>query len=98
MPRVDFSLYLITDRNHAAGRSIHAVVNDALDHGARAVQIREKDLSVRSLLTLTREIATQTKRCGAQCFVNDRVDVCLSVPGVGIHLRSDSLPVDQVRR
>ena len=98
MPRVDFSLYLITDRHHTAGRSIHAVVNEALDHGAGAVQIREKDLPDRSLLTLTREIAAQTTRCGARCFVNDRVDVCLSVPGVGIHLRSDSLPVTQVRR
>jgi thiamine-phosphate pyrophosphorylase len=74
------------------------VLNAALEHGVRAVQIREKDLPVRSLLTLTREIATQTERCAARCFVNDRVDVCLSVPGVGIHLRSDSLPVDKVRR
>ena len=98
MPRVDFSLYLITDRHHTAGRSLDAVVNDALEHGVRAVQIREKDLPVRSLLTLTREIATQIKRRGARCFVNDRVDVCLSVPDVGIHLRSDSLPADQVRR
>ena len=98
MPRVDFSLYLITDRHHTAGRSLHAVVSEALDHGVGAVQIREKDLPIRSLLTLTREIAAQTQRCGAQCFVNDRVDVCLSVPDVGIHLRSDSLPVDQVRR
>lgn len=98
MPRVDFSLYLITDRHHTAGRTLHAVVNEALDHGAGAVQIREKDLAVRSLLTLTREITALTKQYGARCFVNDRVDVCLSVPGVGIHLRSDSLPVDQVRR
>ena len=98
MPRVDFSLYLITDRHHTAGRSLHAVVNAALDHGARAVQIREQDLPVRSLLTLTREMTAQTTRHDARCFINDRVDVCLSVPGVGIHLRSDSLPVDQVRR
>lgn len=98
MPRVDFSLYLITDRHHTAGRSLHSVVNEALNHGAGAVQIREKDLPTRSLLTLTREIAAQTQRCGAQCFVNDRVDVCVSVPDVGIHLRSDSLPVDLVRR
>ncbi|HHZ83627.1 MAG TPA: thiamine phosphate synthase [Nitrospirales bacterium] len=98
MPRVDFSLYLITDRHRTVDHSLHVVITDALDHGAGAVQVREKDLPIRSLLTLTREIAAATKRCGAQCFVNDRVDVCLSVPGVGIHLRSDSLPVDKVRR
>jgi thiamine-phosphate pyrophosphorylase len=98
MPRVDFSLYLITDRQHTSGRSIHAVVNEALDHGVGAVQIREKDLPVRSLLTLTREINEQTTPYGARCFVNDCVDVCLSIFGVGIHLRSDGLPVDQVRR
>ena len=49
-------------------------------------------------MTLTREIDEQATRYGARCFVNDCVDVCLSIFGVGIHLRSDGLPVDQVRR
>ena len=98
MPRVDFSLYVITDWHQTVGRSLPSVVNEALEHGAGAVQIREKELPVRSLLTLTRDIVAQTTRCGAHCFVNDRVDVCLSVPGVGIHLRSNSLPVNQARR
>tara|TARA_B100000315_G_scaffold225997_1_gene232623 strand:+ start:80 stop:724 length:645 start_codon:yes stop_codon:yes gene_type:complete len=98
MPRIDFSLYLITDRCNTADRPLHVVVDAALEHGVGAVQVREKDLSARALLTLTREISAQTKRRDAKCFVNDRVDVCLSVPDVGIHLRSDSLPVNQVRR
>ena len=98
MPRVDFSLYLVTDRYHTSGRSLYVAVNEALEHGAGAVQVREKDLSARLLLTLTKEIAAQANKCAAQCLVNDSVDVCLSVPDIGIHLRSDSLPVDQVRR
>ena len=98
MPEVDFSLYLVTDRSCTGGRSLTAVVNEALEYGAGAVQVREKDLSTRLLLALTSEIFAQANKYAAQCLVNDSVDVCLSVPGVGIHLRADSLPVDRVRQ
>ena len=98
MPKVDFSLYLITDRHQVSGRSLSSAVGEALKNGARAVQIREKDLLVRPLLMLARDIQAQAVQCGACCFINDRVDVCLSVPGAGIHLRSDSLPTDKVRQ
>ncbi|MGZ8430166.1 MAG: thiamine phosphate synthase, partial [Candidatus Deferrimicrobiaceae bacterium] len=43
--RVDFRVYLITDRRQAPGGDILRAVEGALDGGVRAVQLREKDLS-----------------------------------------------------
>ena len=39
---VNFKLYLITDRNLCAPRSLLSVVREACDAGVRAVQLREK--------------------------------------------------------
>ncbi|HSK31504.1 MAG TPA: thiamine phosphate synthase, partial [Candidatus Limnocylindria bacterium] len=44
MPAPDFDLYLVTDRTQTQGRDLLKVLEQALDGGVKAVQIREKDL------------------------------------------------------
>lgn len=98
MPRVDFTLYLVTDRRQTAGRPLLAVLQDALEAGARAVQLRERDLPTRELLELARALRALTRRYGARLLINDRVDLALAVGADGVHLRADSLPVAAGRR
>jgi thiamine-phosphate pyrophosphorylase len=43
------SLYLVTDRQQTAGRPLVEVVEQALQGGVDAVQLREKDLGARVL-------------------------------------------------
>jgi thiamine-phosphate pyrophosphorylase len=63
------------------------------------VQIREKDLGGRALLSVTREAVWLAKRTGgAKIFVNDRLDVALAGGADGVHLPGDGLPVEVVRR
>jgi thiamine-phosphate pyrophosphorylase len=97
MTDIDFKVYLITDRKLAAGGLIPAV-EEALKGGVRAVQLREKDLDVRELLAPARQLRELTSRYGARLFINDRVDVALSVGADGVHLGRESLPPDAVRR
>lgn len=94
---VDFTLYLITDRNQTGGRELCAVVDQALQGGVRAVQLREKDLSVREQYELASEMRVLTTRYGARLFINDRVDIALAVRADGVHLGEESLPVGTVR-
>jgi len=96
--RIDFDLYLVTDRNQTAGRSLDLVVREALAGGVKAVQLREKDLSVRELLRLAGTFRSITAEFGARLLINDRVDVCLAVGADGVHLRAGSLPVPAVRK
>ena len=98
MPTVDFRLLLVTDRQQTKGRPLTAVLRQALMGGAPAVQLREGDCSTRELLGLARDVAQMTSSRDAHLFINDRLDLALTLDGVGVHLRSNSLPVAIARR
>ena len=98
MAGVDFSLYLITDRHQARGRSLQDVVSAALRAGVRAIQLREKDLPTRPLLALARELTDLARSYGARVLVNDRADVCLAADSDGTHLPTAGLRPAAARR
>jgi thiamine-phosphate pyrophosphorylase len=62
------------------------------------VQLREKDLPVRELLSLARELRGITREFGAKLFINDRVDVAVAVDADGVHLGGQSMPASAVRK
>lgn len=95
MPPVDFRLYLISDRRQTAGRPLVSVLAQAVRAGVRAVQLRERDLPVRELRSLAREL--QRELPDARLFINDRVDLALALRTGGAHLRESSLPARVVR-
>src|SRR5262249_26995452 len=90
-------LVLVTDRHSTVGRDLMEVVGAALDGGLPAVQLRDKDLPARALLTLAERLRALTVRSGALLFINDRVDVAIAVGADGVHLPGDSMPVDVAR-
>ena len=96
--RVDFRVYLITDRRQAPGGDIVRAVAGALDGGVRAVQLREKDLPGKELYLLAGRMRELTARHGARLLVNDRVDVALAVGADGVHLGGSSMPASVARR
>lgn len=93
-----FRLYLITDRKLVA--DLPAAVDRALrgvPRGAAAVQLREKDLGARALLSLAREVGAVCRRRGAPLLVNDRIDVALAAGADGVHLAGTSVSVADAR-
>jgi thiamine-phosphate pyrophosphorylase len=71
----------------------------AVAAGVEWVQIREKDLPTRSLLSLTEAAMERARPQGrTRVMVNDRLDVALAAQAHGVHLGRRSLPVDLVRR
>lgn len=94
----DWRLYLITDRHRVGSCNFHEAVAQALQGGVSALQLREKDLPVRALLPLARDMKNLAAPSGARLLINGRVDVMLAVDADGVHLRSDGLPTRSVRR
>ncbi len=94
---VDFKLYLITDRKQTK-LPMPEAVRLALEGGVKAIQLREKDLPVRDLLQLARELRILTRDFGARLFINDRVDVALAVEADGVHLGHQSMPPAPVKK
>ena len=96
--RIEFSLYLITDRRGCAGRDLSSVVEQALQGGVKAVQLREKDLPGRELYVMAMEMRELTRRYGATLFINDRIDIAMAVEADGVHLGEWSIPTDAARK
>ena len=94
-----FQLYYITDRKQIPGASLEATITRAIAAGIDWVQIREKDLPARSLLSLTQAAVAQARvEGGTRVMVNDRLDVALAAGAHGVHLGTHSMPLRRVRR
>jgi thiamine-phosphate pyrophosphorylase len=95
---VDWSVYVITDRQAAGGRSMLDVVRSAVQGGASVVQLREKSVSTRDMVELGRALLEVTRPAGVPLIVNDRVDVALAIEADGVHVGHDDMPVALARR
>lgn len=94
----EWGLYVVTDRKQTAGRPLADVVAAALRGGARAIQLREKDLTTRELCLLLGELLPLARAAGAALLVNDRVDVAMAYDAGGVHLTRLSLPPSVARQ
>jgi len=93
-------LYYITDSAQLKGRSLEESIHRAITARVDWIQIREKDLPVRALLSLTQTAVEQASRETAgrtRVVVNDRLDVALAANASGVHLGTRSMPAAAVR-
>ena len=90
-------LIVITDRLLAHPRTVEEVVTLALEGGARAIQLRDKDAGAREMLASARRLRALTREFEALLFINDRIDVALAVDADGVHLGPDDIPVAALR-
>ena len=98
MPTLSSRLLVVTDRHQTNGRPLVPLLQQVVNAVAPAIQLRERDLSARELVTLAREVQGVTASHRSQLLINDRIDVALALEGVGVHLRSNSLPVSVARQ
>lgn len=96
--REKLRLMVITDRRLAGRRGWLTVVRAALEGGASAIQLRDKEATSGELLEMARELEPLARRQGALFLVNDRFDVALAAKADGVHLGDDDLPVAAARR
>jgi thiamine-phosphate pyrophosphorylase len=97
-PRVDYALYLVSDRPLARGRPLPAVIAAAVAGGCTVVQLREKEASTREFLTLARAVKSVLASGSAPLIINDRIDVALACGADGVHLGQDDMPCAEARR
>jgi thiamine-phosphate pyrophosphorylase len=112
-------LYYITDRTQFRGdelercRGLLAKVSEAASAGVDYIQLRERDLSARELVTLARDALAAVRnhaplRTGnreprvspeqrTRLLINSRTDVALVAGADGVHLRAEDITPDEVR-
>ena len=74
------------------------VVGEALAGGADVIQLREKNLPDRELLSRAREVRILTARAKARFVLNDRPDLARLSGADGVHLGQDDIAVRDARR
>ena len=89
---------LVTDRTLLRGRSLTGALRESVEAGVPAIQLRERDLSTRELLSAAWQLHAMTQACGVPLIINDRVDIAMALDLAGVHLRASSLPVSVARR
>ena len=95
---IDYSLYVITNRDLQRNRSTIEVVEEVIRGGATIIQLREKNLSTRVFFENALTIRKITKRAGIPLIINDRMDIALAVNADGIHLGEEDLPLKYARK
>ena len=93
---MDWTLYVITDRRW--GKSHLEVARAAIEGGATAIQLRDKEATTRELIEAGLALRELTRERGVAFIVNDRVDVALAVEADGVHVGQDDMPAKLARK
>ena len=97
LQNIDYSLYLVTDRGLARGRSTLDIVKAAANGGVTCVQLREKDCLTLEFIEQALSIKDYLSARGIPLIINDRIDVAQAVKADGIHLGQTDMPLDMAR-
>jgi thiamine-phosphate pyrophosphorylase len=92
-----FQLCYITDRKALKPGALLPRIEAAMRAGVDLLQIREKDLPARELITIVRSAVEAARGRSTRIVVNDRLDVALGLGAAGVHLGTQSLPAPIVR-
>ena len=95
--KVDYSLYLVTDRKWLAERELEDSIELAIQGGVTLVQLREKSVSTLKFLQLAIRVKELTSRYHIPLIINDRLDIALAVDADGLHVGQDDLPMLKAR-
>ncbi len=98
-----FMINYITERRTFGGdlaaqrARLYQLIGQAVASGVDFVQIREKDLATRDLLSLVERAVEIARGTATRILVNDRLDIALSAGADGVHLGGQSIPSSRVR-
>lgn len=96
-PKVDYTLYLVTDQGLMTTDTLEEAVEAACKGGVTLVQIREKHASDDEFLDVARRCKKITDAYGVGLIINDNPHVAAAIGAAGVHVGQDDTPVPQVR-
>lgn len=95
--KINYSLYLCTDRSLMTAPTLEQAVNDAIKGGCTVIQLREKQTTTREFYSLALSIKRITEYYQIPLIINDRLDIAAAVNAEGVHLGQKDLPADIAR-
>lgn len=98
MKNVDYTLYLVTDRNQPAPGTFEKVVEEAVRGGATLVQLREKSGDTGLLYARARQLKEVIDTLHVPLIIDDRIDIMMAVDADGVHVGQSDMPASVARK
>ncbi|MBU3190475.1 thiamine phosphate synthase [Clostridium bowmanii] len=95
---IDYSLYLVTDRDVLVDTDIYTDVEEAIKGGVTLVQIREKNMGTLEFYNFALKLKIITDKYKVPMIINDRLDIAQAIGAAGVHLGQRDMPADIARR
>ena len=96
--KIDYSIYLVTDRELMSTETLEEAVEQAIIGGCTLVQLREKDCSSFDFYNTAVKVKEITDKYNIPLLINDRLDIALAVDAAGVHVGQSDLPATVVRK
>jgi thiamine-phosphate pyrophosphorylase len=96
--KMDYTLYLVTDRDLMSTKTLEEAVEQAILGGCTMVQLREKTASSLEFYKSAVSVKAVTDKYNVPLIINDRADIALAVGAAGIHVGQSDLPAAIVRK
>ena len=97
LQNIDYSLYLVTDRGLAGGRSTLDIVKAAVRGGVTCMQLREKECPTLEFIEQAMDVKDFLSARGIPLIINDRLDVAQAINADGVHLGQTDMPLNMAR-
>ena len=98
MKSVDYTLYLVTDRDVLRGRDLIKCIEDSILGGVTLVQLREKNVTSREFYEIAIKVKEVTSKYNVPLIINDRLDIALAIDADGLHIGQKDLPASVARK
>ncbi|QQR99472.1 MAG: thiamine phosphate synthase [Austwickia sp.] len=96
-PRLDLSVYLVTDTAQCGDLGVPETVRRAVSAGVTLVQLRDPDCSDDEFVRLGQAVAGALAGSGVPLLLNDRVHLVAAVGADGAHVGQGDMPVRRAR-
>lgn len=96
-PVIDYTLYLVTDRDLMSTGTLVEAVEAACAGGVTLVQLREKHVTREEYETIARDVKRICDAYDVPLIINDSPEVAVAVGAAGVHVGQEDLEASRVR-
>lgn len=96
-PVIDYTLYLVTDRDLMSTETLEQAVEDACKGGVTLVQLREKHASRLEFVDLAYRVKRICDKYGVPLIINDEPEIAVEIGAAGVHVGQEDLETSRVR-